>query len=225
MASTRAAAKPTQDFVPIQEIRDGVAILKNGDLRLVLLVSSLNFALKSADEQTAILLQFQNFLNSLDFHLQIFIESRRLDIKPYLRTLEERLLAQTTDLMRVQVREYIEFIKKFTESTDIMAKSFFVVVPYSPPFGANVRRRGGLLSRFWPRRSGRGESARTAAGPSGMAGGDEFDEHRVQLEQRAGVVEQGFGAVGLRVAPLGTEELVELYFKIFNPGESDIPTV
>src|SRR3989338_2073422 len=128
----KGKAEATQDFVPIKEIRDGVVILKDGTMRMVLLVSSINFALKSTDEQTAILMQFQNFLNSLDFYIQIFVQSRRLDIRPYLRTLEERLVAQTTDLMKVQVREYIEFIRKFTETTDIMSKSFFFIIPYTP---------------------------------------------------------------------------------------------
>ncbi len=212
--TTKTDGRASQDFLPIKEIRDGVAILKNGALRLVLIVSSINFALKGEDEQTAILLQFQNFLNSLDFHVQLFVQSRRLDIRPYLHTLEERLVAQTNDLLKIQTREYIDFIKKFTESTDIMAKSFFVVIPYSPPVDLS-RTGGGLLAAipgFGSRKVARDENA-------------EFEEHRTQLEQRAAVVEQGFSRVGLRVVQLGTEELVELYFKIFNPGENDIPNL
>ncbi len=212
--ATKTDGRASQDFLPIKEIRDGVVILKNGALRLVLIVSSINFALKGEDEQTAILLQFQNFLNSLDFHVQLFVESRRLDIKPYIRTLEERLVAQTNDLLKIQTREYIDFIRKFTESTDIMSKSFFVVIPYSPPVDLGWSG-GGLLSSlpgFGGKKVERDENA-------------EFEEHRTQLEQRASVVEQGFSRVGLRVAQLGTEELVELYFKIFNPGENDIPSI
>ena len=96
----KAKAKATQDFVPIKEIRDGVAILKGGGLRLVLIASSVNFALKSESEQTALLLQYQNFLNSLDFHIQIFVESRKLDIRPYLETLEGLEKEQLNDLLR-----------------------------------------------------------------------------------------------------------------------------
>lgn len=208
-------AKASQDFLPIKEIRDGIAVLKDGGLRIGLIVSSINFALKSADEQTAILLQFQNFLNSLDFDVQLFVQSRKLDIKPYLRTLEERLVAQTNELMKIQTREYIEFIKKFTETTDIMSKSFFVIVPYSPPIIASAGKRG-LLGKILPIKP-----AQTAAEDPF----DSFEEHRTQLEQRASVVAGGFSAIGLRVSQLGTEELVELYFKMFNPGESDIPTI
>ncbi|MEK7650792.1 MAG: hypothetical protein AAB364_02920 [Patescibacteria group bacterium] len=211
----KADGRASQDFLPIKEVRDGVVILKDGALRLVLMVSSINFALKGEDEQTAILLQFQNFLNSLDFHIQLFIQSRRLDIKPYLRTLEERLIAQSNDLLKIQTREYIDFIRKFTESTDIMSKSFFVVIPYSPPVtltGSGNNSLLGKLPGFGKTNTPQDEST-------------QFAEHRTQLEQRAAVVEQGFARIGLRVVQLGTEELVELYFKIFNPGENDIPNI
>ena len=114
---TRAA----QDFVPIKEVRGGIMILKDGTMVGSMLASSLNFALKSGDEQMAILAQFQNFLNSLDFSVQFFVQSRRLDIRPYIRLLEDRLTAQTEDLMKIQVREYIEFIKTFTERSNIMS--------------------------------------------------------------------------------------------------------
>ena len=123
----------TQEFIPIQEVRDGVVILKNGGMRSVVLATSLNFALKSGDEQGAILSEFQNFVNSLDFSIQIFVQSKKLDIRPYLALLEDRYKEQTTDLMKIQVREYVEFVRSFVESTNIMTKSFFVVVPYDPP--------------------------------------------------------------------------------------------
>ena len=124
-------AKATQEFVPIREIRDGIVVLKNGDLRALILVNSINLSLKSNDEQTAIILQFQNFLNTLDFSIQISIQSRKLDIRPYLITLEERMKIQTEQLLKIQTKEYINFIKSFTDSVNIMTKSFFIVVPYT----------------------------------------------------------------------------------------------
>src|SRR3990167_1925078 len=136
MAETKQKAAATQNFVPVKEIRDGIMIIKDGSLRAVLMASSLNFALKSADEQQGILLQFQNFLNSLEFPTQIFIQSRKLDIRPYIALLETRYKAQLDDLMRIQVREYIDFIKSFTENVNIMSKNFFIVVSYSPTFNA-----------------------------------------------------------------------------------------
>lgn len=206
-----APTQPTQDFVPIKEIRDGVVVLKNDALRLVLIASALNFALKSEDEKEAIVLQYQNFLNSLDFSVQLFVQSRKLDIKAYLATLEERAREQTNELLQIQTREYIEFIKNFTLSTEVMTKTFFVVVPYDPPL-VNVGQ-GGIFGSLFGKKSTQDKSADTS-----------FAERRTQLEQRAGVVVQGFGRFGIRAIPLGTEELVELYFKIFNPGEASIPT-
>jgi type IV secretory pathway VirB4 component len=120
----------TQEFVPIKDVRDGTITLKDGSLRAIVLASSVNFSLKSDDERNAIIIQFQDFLNSLDFSVQISIQSRRLNILPYIALLEERYKEQLNDLMKIQTREYIDFIKKFTETTNIMRKSFFVVVPY-----------------------------------------------------------------------------------------------
>src|SRR3954463_7799944 len=125
-------AKTTQEFVPIKEIRQGIIVLKDDSLRAIVMASSLNFALKSADEQQSIIMQFQNFLNSLDFSVQIFIQSRKLDIRPYIALLENRLKEQVGDLLKIQTREYMQFIKNFTENQNIMTKTFFIVVPYSP---------------------------------------------------------------------------------------------
>src|SRR5580698_2928957 len=127
----QSSARSTQDFVPVSEVRDGIVVLKDGSLRAILLASSINFALKSDEEQTAFIVQFQNFLNSLDFSVQIFVQSRMLDIRPYIATLEVQYKQQLDDLMRIQIREYIEFIKSFTAAANIMTKNFFVVVPYS----------------------------------------------------------------------------------------------
>lgn len=205
-------SKTTQDFVPIQEIRDGVIVLKNGGMRNIVLASSLNFALKSQDEQQSILLQFQNFLNSLDFSIQIFIQSKKLDIRPYVALLEDRYKDQVGELMKIQVREYIEFIKTFVENTNIMSKSFFVVVPYDP-IPSNLSNNP--ISRMLPGKN-RGKSEQDTAD-------SQFNEYRSQLEQRVAVVEQGLVRCGIRTAELGTEEVVELYYKLFNPGETEKP--
>ncbi len=204
-----ANSKTTQDFVPIQEIRDGVLILKDGSMRAVIMASSLNFALKSSDEQNSIIFQFQNLLNSLDFSLQFFIQSRELDIRPYIGLLEDRYKEQTTELMKIQTREYIEFIKTFVEASNIMTKGFFVVVPYSPPL-IQAQNKGlkGIIAG--PKKA--------KAMPQA-----EFEEHKSQLDQRVAVVEQGLIRCGIRVALLGTEEVVELFYRIFNPGDTEKP--
>lgn len=199
------SAKATQGFVPIKEIRDGVIILKDDSVRAVLLASSVNLALKSEDEQRAILLQFQNFLNSLDFPLQIVIQSRRYDIRPYLLVLEKREKEQNEPLLKIQTREYINFISTFTETHDIMTKNFFVVVPYT----------GGAAPGASPLVAALGKKA----GPK-LSVQDRFEEKRTQLEQRLAVVSQGLGRVGVRTTQLGTEEIVETFYRVFNPGET-----
>jgi type IV secretory pathway VirB4 component len=205
-------AQSAQKFVPIKEIRSGTVVLTDGSLRSVLLASSLNFALKSEDEQTAITLQFQNLLNTIEFPIQFFIQSRELDIRPYIALLEEQLKEQTIDLIKTQTREYIEFVKAFTESVNIMSKSFFVVVPYEPAVlkaGSGVK---GILGTF-----------RNRTHDDAQKRLDAFEESKSQLDQRVAVVTQGLSRAGIRAAQLGTEELVELYYKLFNPGDSEKP--
>lgn len=208
-------SKAAQDFVPIKEIRDGVVILKDGTLRMLLMASSVNLALKSADEQQAVLLQFQSFLNSLEFSTQIFVQSRRLDIRPYLTLLEARLKEEVNELLKIQIREYMGFVKTITQSTNIMSKLFVIVVPYAPPKPVTASASsGGVMSGiFGKKKEGNIASSQGAV--------EAFEEARTQLEQRAGIISQGLSRTGVRVVPLGTEELTELYYRLFNPGEAE----
>lgn len=205
----RASAASTQEFVPVSEVRDGIVVLKGGSLRAILLASSINFALKSEDEQTAFIVQFQNFLNSLDFSCQIFVQSRMLDIRPYVATLEAAYKEQLDDLMRVQIREYIEFIRSFTEAASIMTKNFFVVVPYEQ-VAINAQSAGNMIP-FNKKKPDAALANRT------------FEEQVSQLEQRVSIVQQGLTRTGVRTVQLGTEEAIELLYKMFNPGEDGKP--
>lgn len=204
-----AASNASQEFVPIKEVRDGVMILKDGSIRAVVLATSINFALKSSEEQESVIYQFQNFLNSLDFTMQIYVQSRRLDIRPYLALLDERLRAQNSDLMRMQISEYINFVRGLTELSSIMTKSFFVVIPYAP-LNQSVT---GIANMFSANKDKSIEKEKD----------DHFEEIRSQIEQRIGVVEQGLARCGVKIARLGSEELVELFYRIFNPGDAEKP--
>lgn len=206
-----ASKSSTQEFVPIKEVRDGVVIQKDGGMRAILLASSLNFSLKSDDERQAIILQFQDFLNSLDFPIEILIQSRRLDIRPYLALLDEQVRKQLNSLMKIQTEEYIEFVRNFAESTNIMTKNFFIVIPYDPA----------IMST--PSVSGLGALFGKKAAEAPTLDDNNFQESRTQLEERLSVVEQGLVRTGIRVARLGTEEVIELFYKAFNPGESEKP--
>lgn len=206
-----SAAKTTQEFVPIKEVRDGVIIMKDGSMRAIVLASSLNFALKSTDEQEAIIYQFQNFLNSLDFSIQISIQSRELDIRPYLATLEKRYNEELNDLLKIQTREYIQFVKSFTENQNIMAKTFFVVIPFAPNILASNKKGG--LSRLLP----------GSKKEKNIEKNDTFEENRTQLEQRISIVQGGLMRCGIRSVSLGTEEAIEILYKLFNPGDTEKP--
>lgn len=200
-------AKATQEFVPIKEVRDGVIVLRDGGLRAIVLASSVNLTLKSSDEQTATILQFQSFLNTLDFYIQISVESRRLDIRPYLLLLENRMKVQNEPLLKLQTKEYMDFIQNFTESVSIMTKNFFIVVPYTE---VSLKSSSGLLSGIFSKKSSKQAKAEAEM---------DFEEKRSQLEERVAVIEQGLARCGIKSAQLGTEEVVEAFYKVFNPGE------
>lgn len=197
-------ATPSQDILNIEEIRDGTLVLKDKSLRAVLMASSINLALKSADEQTAVIMQFQSFLNSLDFPIQIFIQSRKLNIEPYLETLREQQKKQTSDLLKVQITEYIEFIRTFVRASSIMNKTFYIVVPFSPA----AVSQGKIASIF-----SFGTKKTQTLSP------EVFEEYKKQLWQRVDHIIQGVIRTGVRAVPLNTEEIIELYYGLYNPGE------
>jgi len=205
-------AKATQEFVPIKEIHDGIVVLKDGGLRAIILANSINLSLKSEDEQKATIFQFQNFLNTLDFSVQISVQSRRLDIRPYLLLLENRIKVQTEPLLKLQTREYIDFIRNFTEEVSIMTKNFFIVVPYTFD---SFRPTSGVFDKiseiFSPKKADAEKAAEQV----------DFEEKRSQLEQRVGVIQQGLARCGIKSAQLKTEEVVEVFYKVFNPGETE----
>lgn len=205
--STTTAGK-TQQFVPIKEIRNGVVVLKDGGYRGILICSAVNFGLKSADEQHAITSGFQNFLNTLDFSIQIVIHSRKMDLRPYLALLEEKAPEQKTELMRIQLREYIEFVHSFADQTNIMTKSFYVVVSYAPRI--TTARATSFLRH-------------DSVAVKNTADEASFEEDRAQLEQRLSLVIAGLAGTGVRAVPLATEEAIELFYRSFNPGELENP--
>lgn len=200
-------AKATQDFVPIKEIRDGVVVLKDGEIRGVVLANSTNLSLKSSEEQKATIMQFQTFLNTLDFPIQISVQSRKLDIRPYLLLLENRMKVQNEPLLKLQTKEYIGFIKDFTDSTNIMTKSFFIVVPYTHK---QITGDSGIFKGLFSKKNKQAEKAEKEI---------DFEEKRSQLEQRVSVIEQGLARCGIKAIQLGTEEIIEVFYKVFNPGE------
>ncbi|MBI2013462.1 MAG: ATP-binding protein [Candidatus Colwellbacteria bacterium] len=189
----------TQQFVDINSIKDGIVVLKNGGLRRIILVDGVNFDLKSDEEQTLITYGYQNFLNSLDFEIQINIHSRKLNIESYLQRLEERKNKEENELLRTQINEYIAFIRSFVGENAVMTKSFFIVVPYNPiaiPTAKSKVKTEETEAKIDPVR-------------------------REQLNQRADQVVSGLRRIGLRAVALEDAELLELYYNFYNPSTTE----
>lgn len=119
-----------QDFLGILDIRESTIILKDKSLRGLLYVTSQNFGLKSSEEQDAIIFQFQQFLNSLDFPCQIVVQSRKLNMQRYFDDLRALEGQQQNPLLKIQMQEYLKFIEGLVKSGTIMTKNFFVAVPF-----------------------------------------------------------------------------------------------
>ncbi len=204
-------ARPTQEFVDIESVENGVIVLKNGSLRRILIVSGINFDLKSEDEQKVIIAAYQNLLNSLKFSLQIFIHSRRVNLDAYLAKLEGRVPDEPNELLRSQITEYISFVKSFVGKNPIMTKAFFVVVPFDPILlpGAAKAAGGGIMRLF-----GRGRKAQPEAGEAKR---HLLSQNIEQLDQRATAIIAALAQTGLRAVPLENEEVVELFYNLYNP--------
>ncbi|MBN2585059.1 hypothetical protein JXA59_00195 [Patescibacteria group bacterium] len=202
MAKKQKISSSTQKYLPFKSIKEGVIVMKDGGLRAVLMVNSINFNLKSQDEQTALLNSYQSFLNSLGFPIQITIQSRILDLDDYLTHLENITKAQNNELLQLQSQEYIAFVREMIGVANIMSKTFYVTIPYSPTLAAT----GNFLTRLFSKKP------ITATG--------RFKEDKEELLRRAGLVANGLAPMGLSSALLNTEELIDLLYSSYNPDSA-----
>ena len=199
---------PVQQKIIIEEIKDGVVLLPGGDLRGILMASSVNFSLKSTEEQDSLIFKYQGFLNSLDFPIQILMVSRHLNIDEYLASIEQKRKEQINELLRIQISEYFDFIKNIVQVGNIMDQSFYVVVP---------------LSKVEKKESGIAEKLGLVKKPQNEAAKN-FDELKTQLWQRMEYVSGGLAGMGIKSAPLNTEEITQLFYRLYNMGMKNMPT-
>ncbi len=197
----------TQQAIEIAGIKDGIIVMKDGSYRLVFQVAATNFALKSEQEQNSIIFQYQSFLNSLHFPIQIVISSRRLDLTPYINKIEKTIETQTSDLMKAQTADYIDFLKKLIDLANIMKKTFYVVVPYNP---LGVQKIGFFGSLF----------GKKPLFEHLKISEEDFRTHTQKLREEANTVAQGLGSMGLHCFQLNTEQLIELFYLSYNPDEA-----
>lgn len=197
----KAKVSSTQQFIPIKEIKEGIVVMRDGSLRAVLMLSSINFALKSEDEKTAIVGSYQNFLNSLNFPVQVYVKSRKLHLDNYLKLLDNQLAQQTNELLKLQTSQYKEFIGELLEYASIMEKRFFVIVPFYP---SGIKKENFLKNMF---------SDTPMVDTS-------FETQKMELMARVDQTITGLTGIGVRCATLNTQELIELYYTIYNPDTS-----
>ncbi|MFA4942267.1 MAG: hypothetical protein WC564_01350 [Patescibacteria group bacterium] len=197
-------AVSTQQYLDIAEIKDDTVIMRDGTLRAVLGVSSINFALKSEDEQNAVISSYVGFLNNINSTIQIVIQSRELDITSYLEYLNQREKEQTNKLLKIQTAEYIEYIKELISIGKIMNKRFYVVISYSPTSDEHK----GFLSSL-------GEAFRPAT--SLKLKESKFLKYKESLYRRVESIISSLSSLGVDVHQLNTQELIELYYKTYNP--------
>ena len=192
----------TQAYLDIQEIKEGTIIMRDGSIRAVLVVSSTNFSLKSAEEQNALIGSYQNFLNSLEFSIQILMQSRKLDINSYLDKLRGIMQQQTNELLRMQTQEYVEYIEKLIEFASIMNKTFYLIIP----LGTSAVKKG-IFEKF--------TNLFNPAKEISIKSRD-FEKAREELLKRVNQVTTGLGQMGLKSLALNTEELIELVYNSYN---------
>ena len=197
----------TQIFLDISEIKNDAVILKDGTLRAVLMTSSINFALKSEDEQKALVSSYVSFLNYLNFPIQIVVQSRRLDIDKYVKSIETAERGITNDLLKKQIVSYKTYIQELIDLGDIMTKRFFIVIPYSPIDSKKL----GFFSRVT-----------TILTPTKLIrlNQKKFDKYLYELNQRVNHVNMNIGELGVETARLDTQGLIELYYNVYNPTVS-----
>lgn len=206
-----AGSKPgpaTQRYLDISEIKEDVVIMKDGTLRSVLLVASINFALKSEDEQNAIIAAYVQFLNALEYPLQVVIQSRRLNIDNYLERLRESEKNQTNELLRVQIADYRNFVQELVTLGQIMQKQFFVVVPYNPLSD----KAKGFFARL---------SEVFAPALFVRLAEERFRQRKNDLQTRVEHIMGNLGSMGLKAVQLDTQSLIELYYRVYNPEVYD----
>lgn len=203
----------TQTHLKIGEIRDNILVLKNGGVRAVLKTTSINFNLKSEEEQKAIIYSYQSFLNSLEFPIQILVRSKKLNIDSYIEQVHELGDKQKNSLLQEQTYEYADFVRKLVDYADIMEKEFYVIIPFDPMRAADAAKGNSIQAFFQnmaPRDSYTDIKTRHA----------EFNRLKKALMQRVNIVESGLENCGLKTNQLQTMELIELFYGIYNPNVS-----
>lgn len=203
----KSTSPATHQYLDIAEIKEDVVIMKDGTLRAVVLVSSINFALKAEVEQSALIAGYMELINSFQYPVQVVIQSRRLNMDKYLTSISELERTQKNELLKTQMKSYREFVKQLLEIGEIMTKRFYMVIPFFPYEGKQKSFFSKLKEAFIP-----GEVIRISR--------KNFDEYKNELQIRTGQVLGSLNSLGLNAVVLDTQSLIELYYNAYNPTTS-----
>lgn len=208
MSKTSKVTNTTQQSLDIAEIKEDSIVLKDGSIRAVLLVSSINFALKSEDEQDAIISSYVSFLNNIDFPIQIVVQSRRFNIEAYLEDLKQKAKEQTNELLKMQTEEYIKYVQELVSMGNIMNKKFYITIPYHPTSDEHKSFFASLMDVFKPTKLVKLREKK-------------FQEYKEELNRRVENVSSSLKSIGLNSARLDTQSLIELFYNTYNPDTSE----
>jgi len=203
----------TQRHLPFSQLRENIIIMKDSSARLVMRCSTINFLLKSSEEQDAIIMSFQRFLNTLDFPVQIIVRSTKLDIDWYLQKLKNKAVSQKNELLQNQTYEYIDYLKKLVEVAQIMRKDFYIVVPFDSEEDQSVKSSWifWIFKSFW-RAINNGDDIVKIKNQI-----KNFASMKKWLSGRANTVKTSLESIGIRASELDKSELVSLLSEYYNP--------
>jgi type IV secretory pathway VirB4 component len=202
----------TQDHLPIEDIIDDVVILKDGSAVSILRVSSVNFDLLSEREQSALIMAYGGILNSLNFPIQIIIKSETKDISSYMKRLIAAENKQTNQLLKERINKYRKFIEDIVKRNDVLSKSFYVIVKFSSAeLGIKSMGKQSLMGLVKKTRN------------IGLPYPKNYilEKAKASLEPKKDHLIRLFSRLGLEISPLENRELLDLFYKIYNPEVSD----
>ncbi len=197
----------TQDHLPIEDIIDGVVILKDGSAAIIMQVSSVNFDLLSEKEQSALVSAYGGILNSLNFPVQIVIKSSTKDVGSYLKNLTEAENRQVNKLLKERIKSYRKFIEDTVKKNDVLSKSFYVVVKFSSlELGIKNAGKQTMVGLF------------KKTGEVGLPYSKDYilEKAKANLEPKRDHLIRLFSRLGLEIKPLTNKESIELFYKIYN---------
>lgn len=203
----------TQRYLPFSQIRDNIIVMKDNSARVVLKCSTINFLLKSIEEQDAIIMSFQRFLNSIDFPIQIIVKSTKLDIEAYLNKLNTLALKQTNYLLQNQTYEYIEYLKKLIEVAQIMKKDFYIVVAVDSEWDLSVRDLSLIwkFKNFWASINGQDDLMKVKSQIKSL------QKHKKSLSNRVNAIKTSLESIWIKANELEKTDLVKFLSEYYNP--------